>query len=124
MTDATAEFFEQLDKRGHEPLLHSVTGTLRFDLMHGGQIEQWLVTIDNGQVRVSRENAEADCVVRTDRALFDGLASGTANTMAALVRGSLAIEGSPELLVQFQRLFPGPPDQRQRQPVGAGRSPS
>ena len=29
--------------------------------------------------------------------------------MAALLRGALAIEGDAELLVLFQRLFPGPP---------------
>ena len=35
MTDATTEFFDDLGRRGHEPLLERVSGTLRFDLVRG-----------------------------------------------------------------------------------------
>jgi hypothetical protein len=38
--DATEGFFDALAKRGHEPLLHSASGTVRFDLVGGGSIEQ------------------------------------------------------------------------------------
>jgi hypothetical protein len=33
MTDATTEFFDELEARGHEPGLEKMTGTLRFDLV-------------------------------------------------------------------------------------------
>jgi putative sterol carrier protein len=109
MTDATSEFFNGLEARGHEPLLEKATGTLRFDLVNGKRRARWLVEIDHGDVAVSRRNAKADCVVRVEKRLFDGITSGKQNAMAAVLRGELEIEGRRELLVFFQRLFPAPP---------------
>jgi len=114
MTDGTAEFFGELGRRGHEPLLEKATGTLRFDLVDGKRTDRWLVTVKKGDVAVSHRNVRADCVVRADRALFDGVAGGEVNAMAALLRGAMGVEGNVELLVLFQRLFPGPPRSRSR----------
>jgi putative sterol carrier protein len=112
MADATTEFFEGLGGRGHDPLLDNATGTLRFDISDGKRTESWLVSFDQGEVSASRSNAQADCVVRTNRALFDGLARGEENALASVIRGALTFEGNPELLVVVQRLFPGPPAAR------------
>jgi len=65
-------------------------------------------------VRVSRRNAAADTTLRATGELFDGLASGEVNTMAAVLRGAIEVEGDPELLVLFQRLFPSPPRKGER----------
>jgi putative sterol carrier protein len=108
MSDATNEFFDGLAQQGHRPMLEKVKGTMRFDLRDGDRTDRWLVTIDKGDVAVSRRNAKADCVLRAERQLFDGLASGEVNAMAALLRGSIVVEGDPQLIVLFQRLFPGP----------------
>lgn len=108
MADATAEFFEQLGERGHEPLLRKITGTLRFDLKQGKKIERWHVAVKKGDVHVSHRNVAADSVVRTEKALFDRAASGELNLMAAVLRGEVALEGHWRLLVLFQRLLPGP----------------
>jgi putative sterol carrier protein len=110
MADATTTFFDGLAARGHEPALEKVSGTLRFDLRDGGRgTSRWLVTIRRGDVAVSRRNVEADCVVRADRALFDRIASGETNAMAAVLRGAVNLEGDRGLVLPFQRLFPGPP---------------
>ena len=110
MTNATTEFFQELAARGHEPALAKATGTLRFDLRDGGaRAERWLITISKGDVAVSHKNAKADCVVRVDRTLFGGIASGEANAMAAFLRGAIEVEGDRGLLLAFQRAFPGPP---------------
>ena len=119
MTDATAEFFDALVERGHEPLLEKAKGTLRFDLKDGKKTDRWLVTIDKGDLAVSRQNLRADCVVTADKSLFDGIASGKTNVMAALLRGAMGVEGDVQLLVLFQRLFPGPPRSRRRRPTAA-----
>jgi putative sterol carrier protein len=108
MTDAGPEFFEQLARRGHEPLLKKATGTVRFDVLDGRRTHRWLVTVDKGDLAVSRKNASADCIIRADRALFEGIARGEVNAMAAVLRGAVSVEGDPELLVLFQRLLPGP----------------
>lgn len=105
---ATTEFFEELGTRGHEPLLEKATGTIRFDLSNGKRKARWLVTIKKGDVTVSHANARADCVTRADQALFEQIVTGEENAFAAVLRGAMSVEGRPELLVYFQRLFPGP----------------
>ena len=119
MPDATAAFFGELGVRGHEPVLHTASGTLRFDLRDGRRIERWLVELEKGDVGVSHGNVAADCVVSADRALFEGVASGKTNVMAALLRGEMGVEGDVKLLVLFQRLFPGPPRVRRTPPSQA-----
>ena len=49
-----------------------------------------------------------------ERSLFDSMATGKVNAMAAALRGVVAPEGNLGLLVSFQRLFPGPPRSRPR----------
>ena len=114
MADATAEFFDALVERGHEPQLEKATGTVRFDLRDGKKIDRWLVSIVKGDLAVSRRNVGADFVVSTGKAVFDDIASGKTNAMAALLRGAISVEGDTQLMVLFQRLFPGPPRSRKR----------
>jgi putative sterol carrier protein len=120
MAEATAAFFEELGQRGHEPLLGRITGTMRFDLEHGHGVDRWFVAIDKGDVKISHKNARADTVVRADRELFDGISTGRVNAMAAMLRNVISVEGDLDKLMVFQRLFPGPPLSRKRQPAGAG----
>jgi putative sterol carrier protein len=109
MTDATTEFFEKLEARGHEPQLENVTATLRFDLRNGKRTARWVVDIKKGDIAVSHKNVKADCVVRAEKKVFDGIAKGEVNAFAALLRGTMGVEGSTDVLVLFQRLFPAPP---------------
>jgi predicted lipid carrier protein YhbT len=119
MADPTAEFFAAINQREHEPLLEKVSGTVRADIVSGDQVEHWFVSIDRGAITVSNQDLEADCVFEADKATFDRIASGEANAVALVMRGAVAVKGNAELLVLFQRLFPGPPGQRE-QPVAAG----
>ena len=107
--DATATFFEALAERGREPILAGTSGTLRFELGSGRRREYWYVAISKGDVTAARTNAEADAVVRCDKALFDGMATGRVNATAAMLRGALQAEGDLGLLMSFQRLFSAPP---------------
>jgi putative sterol carrier protein len=105
MPDTTAEFFEQLDQRDYEPLLAKVTGTLRFDLKENGRTARWRVAIKKGDVKVTRTNGAADCVVRMDRATFESIVKRKINPFAAVLRGTIGVEGDPELMVLFQRIL-------------------
>jgi hypothetical protein len=105
----TDAFFADLGERGQEPLLRSVSGTLRWDLLDGPRVEHWYVTIRKGDVHVSHKNAKADAIVRLEKAIFDGMATGTVNAMAAALRGELTGGGDLGLVMHFQRLFPSPP---------------
>jgi putative sterol carrier protein len=123
MTDATTGFFEELGGRGREPLLEKARGTIRFDLVDRTRTNRWLVRLDKGDVSVSRKNVAADCVVRTDKKVFDAMVSGYVNGMAAYLRGELTFDGDPEFLVLFQRVFPAPATRlaRRRSTGGGGR---
>ncbi len=109
MSDPTSEFFTGLARRGREPMLQRTSGTIRFDLADGDEVEHWYVGIRKGALTVTHDEGAADCVVHAEKELFDRLASGTANAMAAALRGVVEPQGDLQLVVQFQRLFPGPP---------------
>jgi putative sterol carrier protein len=109
--DRTAAFFEELRERRHEPLLEKATGTVRFDLQRGKRTETWFVGVTKGDLVVSREAAAADpdLTIRAGKALFDGVATGEVNPVAAVLRGAMIVEGDVRLVVLLQRLFPGRP---------------
>jgi predicted lipid carrier protein YhbT len=103
--DATGAFFDDLARRGHEPLLAKTDGTIRFDLADGDRNEHWLVEVRRGDVAVSRGTARADVVVGADRQLFEQVLEGKTSAVAAFLRGAIVAEGDVGLLVTFQRLF-------------------
>jgi len=127
MTDLTAEFFDDLAQRGKEPLLRNASGTMRFDIANGKKTETWFVTIDKGDLTVSRSGGAADSTLVAGKAVFDRLASGKASAVAEILRGTLTIEGDWRLLVLFRRILPGPstakpPTTKPRTPLRTGRS--
>ncbi|MEV0457558.1 SCP2 sterol-binding domain-containing protein [Catellatospora methionotrophica] len=109
MSDATADYFHSLAEHGRYPLLRATTGTIRFDLADDGHAEHWRVAIKQGHIDVSRGGEPADCVVHVAKSLFDGMITGRVNTMAAVLRGQINVEGELHLIVMLQRLFPGRP---------------
>jgi hypothetical protein len=112
--DPTAKFFGALAELGPDPLLERANGTIRFDLRDGKRVDRWLVSLENGEVTVSRGGGDADCVVHADKALFDEIAVGKENGTAAVLRGAVTIDGEMELMMVLRRVFPGPPARRAR----------
>jgi putative sterol carrier protein len=112
--DPTARFFAELAERTEEPLLRKATGSMRFDVVDGRRTRRWLVTVDGGRLAVSPGNADASCVARVDKKVFDRVATGRLNAVAAVLRGEIAVEGDWRLLVRMQRLFPSPPRSRRK----------
>lgn len=112
--DPTARFFAELAGRAHEPLLRKATGRFRFDVVDGRRTRRWIVTVDGGNLGVAAGGGDASCVVRADKGVFDKLAGGRLNPVAAVLRGDLQVSGDWRLLVLMQRLFPGPRASRRR----------
>jgi putative sterol carrier protein len=108
MAGETEAFFARLGETGREPMLGRTTGTVRVDLAEKGRTSHWFVSIKRGDLAVTREDGPADLVLRADQAAFDEIAAGRLNGMAASLRGLLQFDGSPTLLVLFQRLLPAP----------------
>jgi putative sterol carrier protein len=107
--DATEDFFEELSRRGREPMLARVSAVLRWDIVDGDRTEHRRVRIDRGEVRVTRDGGPADCVITAPRAVCNDVVTGRTSALAALLRGAAAVEGDPELMVLAQRLFPRTP---------------
>jgi putative sterol carrier protein len=105
MTDTTQAFFEQLAEHRYEPLLHSISGTIRWDIEGAGS---WLVSIQKGTVTVSRANAEteADCVCKCSKEDFDRMVVGKQNPITLALQGKMKVTGNFGLAQIFQRLFP------------------
>jgi putative sterol carrier protein len=121
MSDDTSLFLSELAHRGHEPFLAKVSGTVRFELVEGGQVDRWRITIDHGDVVVSPDDGVADCSIRATKDLFDAICRGEENAVAAVLRGALVCTGDVELLFAIQRLFPGPPSGKTTPTAGATR---
>lgn len=107
--DHTARFFADLAARGDEPLLRKASGSMRFDVVSGRRTRRWLLSVDKGSLEVTEGGADAACVVRAEQAVFDKIASGRVNAIAAVLRGDLEVAGDWRMLVRLQRLFPSPP---------------
>ena len=120
--DPTAEFFGGLAQYEHNPLLEKAKGTVRFDLRDGKRVDHWLLSLDNGDVSVSRKNGAADCVVRAEKALFDKIVAGKEDGTAAVLRGAMTIDGDMELMVLFRRAFPATPNRGARRRNGRRRA--
>lgn len=112
MADVTEEFFDQLGRRGHERLTATTTGTIRFDLAHEEGVDRWLVTITNGEVEVSREERDADTIIRTGTAFFERMLRGEAKPLPAWLRNDITSEGEFRFIVLLERLFAEPPGSR------------
>lgn len=112
MSDATREFFDALERHGHERLLKKTNGTIRFDLERDHEVDHWFVEIRAGAVRVSQQNSAADTVVRSDNAFFDRMARGEAKPLPAWLRNDIMFEGQFRLIILLERLFAPPPGAR------------
>lgn len=108
-TDPVSRFFSDLVQPGHIATFEGQSATLRFDLLNGHGPDMWYLTVTQGDIAVSREQAAADAVVRLRRADFEAMVTGRLNAQAAILRGLLTCEGSMAALMMFQRCLPGPP---------------
>jgi SCP-2 sterol transfer family len=103
--DAVSDFFEDLSSRAYDPLLRSVSGTVRFDLVSGKTTERWLLEIRKGDLSVSHRNVAAGTVMRLSRTLFEAVARGETNLFPALLRGEVTLEGDYRLMIMVRRLL-------------------
>jgi putative sterol carrier protein len=105
-------FLQSVHTRQDDPVLRSFSGTIRFDLRTGDDVEPYTVSVADGRASVSRRRAKADCIASMDASLFDAVTSGKANAVTAFLRGEIRVEGDVAVLMAFERLFPGPTDAR------------
>src|SRR5258708_30987690 len=103
MIDPTEAFFARLAERGYEPLLHSVSGTSRWDIKDTGS---WFVAVENGSLNVSRDAAGADCVFACSKEDFDHMGVGKQNSTTLSMQGRKKVTRNPGLRQLCLPLFP------------------
>lgn len=133
MPDPTAQFFDDLARRGHEPLLERLSSVVRFDLGDDAGREHWTLAVRRGDLAVAQGDVDParrpetrnmdhpDCVITTSRATFDRIAGGRTKPMTAWLRNQIAVEGQLRPLIMLERLLPGPPDARDPRAIVATR---
>jgi hypothetical protein len=114
VVDRVESFFEELSRRGHDPLLARVGGTGKFEVFDGDRTDHWLVKVQGGYIAVSQGDGEADFVMRADRPAFERLINGDLSSLAAAIRGTLdlRITDTSQRFGLITRLFAGPPESR------------
>jgi putative sterol carrier protein len=115
-SEPTDAYFERLAAGGYQPLLHQVSGTLRFDIdQSDGRQHRWYVTIDHGNLTVRRdEDAErsdevavaADCILAAHEDEFLSILSGQDSFVAAFLRGAVSVTGDSMLAENIRRFSP------------------
>ncbi|MDG4809854.1 SCP2 sterol-binding domain-containing protein [Micromonospora sp. WMMD1120] len=103
---ATNAFFDRLTVAGRNPMFSKVCGSVRFDISDGDHLEQWLLEIDHGRMRVTRSDAPAGTVIRVSAPVADAMARGEVNGLAAITRGEILVDGDLGLALRLGRLFP------------------
>jgi SCP-2 sterol transfer family len=107
--DPISQFFGSLAGQGRIATFYGESGSLRFDVLDGSNVERWFLTVTDGEVAVRRQNGRVDATVRVTRPHLEAIVTGRLNAQAALLRGLLSCEGSVSALMMFQRCLPGPP---------------
>lgn len=120
MPDPTAEFFEELGRRGYDRMFRKIIGTVRFELEHEQQFEHWHLSITKGSFRVARGRYEADTVVHTEKATFEQMVRGETKPLAGLLRNDITVEGKLQMFLLLERLLPGPPGARDPRAAAGG----
>ncbi|MET8041398.1 SCP2 sterol-binding domain-containing protein [Micromonospora sp. NPDC005215] len=106
---ATSAFFERLTVAGQDPRFSKVCGSVRFDIRDGGHLEQWLLEIDHGRMRVTRGADPATTVIMVSAQVAEAMARGEVNGLAAITRGEILVDGDLGLALRIGRLFPRAP---------------
>jgi predicted lipid carrier protein YhbT len=99
MSDTTHVFFERLATRGYEPLLHSVSGTIRCDIEDVGS---WFVVVNNGSLIVNRNTTGADCMFVCSQEDFERMVVVKQNPTTLFLQGKMQITGNVVLAQMFQ----------------------
>jgi hypothetical protein len=112
LSNPISKFFASLNEPGQLATFAGESATLRFDVLEkpaAKDVERWHVSVQQGEVAVSRRKAAADAIVAIARPQFEAMVTGRLNAQAALLRGLLTCKGSMSALMIFQRCLPGPP---------------
>ena len=100
--DDPREFFETLESRIDPEKAKGMTASYKFVIDGAGT---WHVDVDDGNVKVTEGDSDADCTITTSEDTFRKIASREQNPTAAYMSGKLKVKGDMGQAMKLQKLF-------------------
>ena len=102
MAEGAREFFETLESRVDPQKAAGLTASYLFDIDGAGK---WKVDVDDGNVKVTEGEADADCTISASEETFSKIVAGEQNPTSAYMMGKLKVRGDMGQAMKLQKLF-------------------
>jgi len=96
------EFFDTLESRVDKSKTAGMNNSYLFDIDGAGK---WKVDVQDGAVKVSEGEQDADVTIATSEETFDKIVSGEQNATSAYMTGKLKVKGDMGAAMKLQKLF-------------------
>ena len=103
-----ATFFDELASGATSRCCGRYRGTFGSISCDGADTDSWLVAIDKGDLTVTREAGNADCIIRGERAVFDEVVKGRSERGRRGPAGGVGMPRRPRAPVRDPADLPGP----------------
>jgi putative sterol carrier protein len=99
---STREFFETLEGRIDASKTAGMNNSYLFDIDGAGK---WKVDVQDGSVKVTEDEEDADVTITTSDETFEKITSGEQNATSAYMTGKLKVKGDMGAAMKLQKLF-------------------
>ena len=99
---STREFFETLEGRVDASKTAGMNNSYLFDIDGAGK---WKVDVQDGSVKVTENEEDADVTITTSEETFEKITSGEQNATSAYMTGKLKVKGDMGAAMKLQKLF-------------------
>jgi putative sterol carrier protein len=99
---STRDFFETLESRVDAVKTAGMNNSYLFDIDGAGK---WKVDVQDGSVKVTEDEDDADVTITTSEETFEKITSGEQNATSAYMTGKLKVKGDMGAAMKLQKLF-------------------
>ena len=96
------DFFDTLESRVDPSKTAGMNNSYLFDIDGAGK---WKVDVQDGNVKVTEGEHDADATITTSAETFDKIVSGEQNATSAYMTGKLKVKGDMGAAMKLQKLF-------------------
>jgi putative sterol carrier protein len=96
------DFFDTLETRVDPAKTSGMNNSYLFDIDGAGK---WKVNVQDGNVKVTEGEQEADVTITTSEETFEKIVSGEQNATSAYMTGKLQVKGDMGAAMKLQKLF-------------------
>src|SRR6476661_6145144 len=96
------EFFDTLESRVDASKTAGMNNSYLFDIDGAGQ---WKVDVQDGSVKVTEGEQDADVTITASEETFEKIVSGEQNATSAYMTGKLKVKGDMGAAMKLQKLF-------------------